>query len=209
MGYTVVDIAEIRRIKTEIRKEIGQKRDSLSIDERDEKSKRIMEILFSLKEFKDAGVIHFFVNTRSEVFTDEMIRGALLIGKRVVAPLIDSANRRLLLSEIKDYDKDLIPGYWGILEPKRESFREVSIDDVHLMVMPGLAFDEKGGRIGYGGGYYDRLLSVRNRKMPLVAVSFDLQIVRNVPIHEKDVRVDKIVTESRVIDCSKNRQGRG
>ena len=209
MGYTVVDIAEIRRIKAEIRKEIGQKRDSLSIDERDEKSKKIMDILFPLQEFKDAGVIHFFVNIRSEVFTGEMIKKALSLGKRVVVPFIDSANRRLLLSEIKDYDKDLMPGYWGILEPKRESFREVSIDDVYLMIMPGLAFDEKGGRVGYGGGYYDRLLSVRNRKMPLVAVAFDLQIVGNVPIHEKDVRVDKIVTESRVIDCSTNRQGRG
>lgn len=201
-------IAEIRRIKAEIRKEVGQKRDSISMEERDEKSKRIMDTLFFLKEFKDARVVHFFVNIKSEVFTDEMIKGALAVGKRVVVPFIDSANRRLLLSEIKDYEKDLIPGYWGILEPKRESFRETSTDDVDLMVIPGLAFDKKGGRIGYGAGYYDRLLSVRKKKMPLIAVAYELQIVEDVPTHERDVRVDKIVTENRVIDCHRAQEAK-
>lgn len=201
-------IAEIRRIKAEIRKEVGQKRDSISMEERDEKSKRIMDTLFSLKEFKDARVVHFFVNIKSEVFTGEMIKGALAAGKRVVVPFIDSANRRLLLSEIKDYEKDLMPGYWGILEPKRESFRETSIDDVDLMVIPGLAFDKKGGRIGYGAGYYDRLLSVRKKKMLLIAVAYELQIAEDVPTHERDVRVDKIVTESRVIDCHRAQEAK-
>ncbi len=201
-------IAEIRRIKAEIRKEVGQKRDSISMEERDEKSKRIMDTLFSLKEFKDAMVVHFFVNIKSEVFTCEMIKGALAVGKRVVVPFIDSANRRLLLSEIKDYEKDLTPGYWGILEPKRESFRETSIDDVDLMVIPGLAFDKKGGRIGYGAGYYDRLLSVRKKKMPLITVAYELQIVEDVPTHERDVSVDKIVTESRVIDCHRAQEAK-
>ncbi len=135
----------------------------------------------------------FFASFRSEVETAPMIRKALASGKRVILPKV--AGKELSLFEIKDFDKDVAPGAWGIPEP-RERF-PARLDEVGLIIVPGAAFDERGNRIGYGAGFYDKLLLAF--KKPTVAVAFEVQIVHSVPIDSHDVPVQKIVTEKRVI----------
>ncbi len=194
---------DIKEKKKKLRKEIIARRESLSDLERDAASKRIRESLFGLSEFKNAKSVHFFISFGSEVITTDMIRDAIKMGKKVVVPFIDRDKKMLRLSELRDFDKELESGYWGIQEPKKECMREVVIDDVELMVMPGVAFDGKGHRLGYGMAFYDKLIAGRKVTMPLVAIAFDMQVVDDVPVAGHDVLIDKIVTEKRVIVAKK------
>jgi 5-formyltetrahydrofolate cyclo-ligase len=112
-------------------------------------------------------------------------------------------NKELRLYEIKELS-ELSAGYMGIPEPAVTEDRERDINDVTLVIMPGAAFDPKGNRLGYGGGYYDRLLSRLRRKIPLVALAYEEQLVDSLPAGPHDIRVHMIVTDRRVIHCRKN-----
>ena len=183
-------------MKKILRKQVLAARDGLSPDEKRAKSREIEERLFSLPEFTSARVVMFFASFRTEVETGAMIRRALSSGKRVVLPKVKGDE--LSLYEINDFDDDVVPGAWGIPEPKE--IRPAKLDDIDLMIMPGAAFDERGNRVGYGAGFYDKLLPAFRKKT--VALAFETQIVRDVPSDAHDVPVDKIVTEKRVIEAS-------
>jgi len=187
-------------LKQELRREIIKKRDSLSHEERIERSLRIGDALRNLREFQQAKVVHFFLTLRSEVMTEGAIRGALSAGKTVVVPVIDKKHRHLSLSRIDDYDQELTITTHGILEPRPKSYKFIPLEEVNLMVLPGVAFDVRGHRLGYGAGYYDRLLKAEEERPLLVALAFEIQIVDEIPVGDHDIRVDKILTEERVIE---------
>jgi 5-formyltetrahydrofolate cyclo-ligase len=189
--------------KSRIRQDVLKKRDSLDPDIKKSKDSLIKEKLFPLKEFRQASTVFFFASFRSEVSTFAQIEEALSLGKRIILPSVDSANRELRLYEIKGLS-ELSAGYMGIPEPSVPEDRERDINDVTLVIMPGAAFDPKGNRLGYGGGYYDRLLSRLRRKIPLVALAYEEQILGYVPAGPHDIRVHIIVTDKRVIRCRKN-----
>ena len=180
-------------MKKEIRKKVLAARDSLLPAQRTAKSREIEERLFSLPEFKSARIVMFFASFRSEVDTGSMIRRALTLGKRVVLPKVSGTE--LALYEIADWDNDVSPGAWGIPEPHGN--RPVKLDEIDLILMPGAAFDERGNRLGYGAGFYDKLLSVFTKTT--VALAFEAQIVPQVPADPHDVPAMKIVTEKRII----------
>ncbi|MGE5809246.1 MAG: 5-formyltetrahydrofolate cyclo-ligase [Nitrospirota bacterium] len=183
-------------MKRSLRKQAAETRDSLPRDVRRGKSREIEQRLRALTEFQAAGVIMFFASFRSEVETRPMIRHALASGKRVVLPKVKG--KQLALFEIKNFDKDVSPGTWGIPEPVES--HPVPLTDIDLIITPGAAFDEDGNRLGYGAGFYDRILSSFPRMT--VALAFEEQIVPQVPTDPHDVPVKKIVTEKRVIDTS-------
>ncbi len=135
----------------------------------------------------------FFAAFRSEVETGPMIRHALASGKRVILPKVKG--KELGLFEVKNFDRDVSPGAWGIPEPRESS--PARLDKIDLIIVPGAAFDEQGNRLGYGAGYYDKLLP--SFKGTTVALAFEEQIVSKVPADPHDVPVRKIVTEKRVI----------
>jgi 5-formyltetrahydrofolate cyclo-ligase len=180
-------------VKKAIRKKALTARDTLPPGERTAKSRAIEDRLFALSEFVSAQVILFFASFRSEVDTGPMIRRALLSGKRVVLPKVTGAE--LVLYEIVDPDADVSPGAWGIPEP--HGTRPVMLDEIDLVIVPGAAYDEQGNRVGYGAGFYDKLLRAF-RKMT-VALAFEAQIVPNIPAELHDIPIKKIVTEKRVI----------
>lgn len=195
---------DVRNKKKELRKKILALRNTLPLEERGKKSKSIHSRLFSLPEFVTAKTLAFYVSFKSEVLTGTMIREALSLGKAVVVPITDLANRRLKLSRIVDYTADLAPGTWGILEPKPDRIRLMSLKEVDLIITPGAAFDKKGYRIGYGGGFYDSLLKSVQERRPSVALAFELQMVEEVPVESgHDEPVEIIITEERVIRCKK------
>jgi 5-formyltetrahydrofolate cyclo-ligase len=185
-------------LKKEIRKMVLAARDSLSTGQRTAKSREIEERLFSLPEFKAARIVLFFASFRSEVDTGPMIRRALTFGKRVVLPKVKGAE--LGLYEITDWDKDVSPGAWGIPEPQEN--RPVRLDEIDLILVPGAAFDGQGNRLGYGAGFYDKLLSTFTKTT--VALAFEAQIVPRVPAELHDIPIDKIATERRVIETNSN-----
>jgi 5-formyltetrahydrofolate cyclo-ligase len=180
-------------VKKEIRKNVLAARDGLLPAQRTAKSREIEERLFSLSEFKSARMVLFFASFRSEVDTGPMIRRALTFGKRVVLPKVQG--RELALYEIADWDKDVAPGAWGIPEPREK--RPVSLDEIDLVLVPGVAFDGQGNRLGYGAGFYDKLLNAFTKTT--VALAFEEQIISQVPAEPHDIPIKKIVTEKRVI----------
>jgi len=188
--------------KEEIRKRILSLRDSQTEEEMRSKSELIQKRLFNLPEFKKAKTIMFYVAMGSEVRTEQMIKQALKQGKRVVVPISDVKKRKLILSELKDFD-ELKPGTFNILEPKKEFIRPVSAEEIDLVIVPGIAFDKKGNRIGYGMGFYDKFLTSLKKRIPVVGLAYELQIVDAIPVDDKDVTVNKVITEKEVIKyCS-------
>ncbi len=141
----------------------------------------------------------FFASFRSEVDTEPMIRRALHSGKRIILPKV--RGKELSLFEIKDFDRDIVPGTWGIPEPG-EAY-PAFLHDIALIIVPGAAFDEWGNRMGYGAGFYDKLLPVFTKTT--VALAFEVQIVAHVPVDSHDIPVQKIVTEKRVITAQRYR----
>ncbi|MCX5895923.1 MAG: 5-formyltetrahydrofolate cyclo-ligase [Proteobacteria bacterium] len=194
----------LRQQKAAIRKEILKKRDALDPAVRTSKSLLIQTALFALPEIVSSSCIMFYVSFRSEVQTETMIKHALAIGKTVIVPITDLKNKRLVLSRLENYDEDLAPGTWGILEPRPEKVRPVSYADIDSVIAPGAAFTEDGWRIGYGGGFFDRLL--RESKKKAVALAFEMQILDTIPHDpERDVPVNYVITERRVITCASMR----
>ena len=138
----------------------------------------------------------FFVSFNSEVDTHDMIRNALK-NKTIIIPKV--AHHEIEPSFIIDFD-NLIPGKFGILEPIETM--KIAYKNIDLILVPGIAFDKEGHRIGYGFGYYDKFL----KKVPKaikIGLAFDFQIVDKIPREMHDVPVDLIVTEERVVECIK------
>ncbi|HTP06567.1 MAG TPA: 5-formyltetrahydrofolate cyclo-ligase [Nitrospirota bacterium] len=187
-------------MKKEIRKRVLAARDSILPARRKTKSREIEERLFSLPQFTSARAVLFFASFRSEVETGPMIRRALASGKRVILPKV--RDKELELFEIKNFDKDVSPGAWGIPEPRESA--PVRLDQIDVIVVPGAAFDEHGNRLGYGAGFYDKLLSEFTKLT--IAVAFEEQIVAKIPTDPHDVPVRKIVTEKRVITAADSRE---
>lgn len=180
-------------MKDSLRKQVAGARDRLTAEERRTKSHEIESRLFRLPEFNGSSLILFFASFRSEVNTIPMIRRALAEGKRVALPKVKGNG--LELFEIRELEKDVSPGAWGIPEPHEHN--RVALDAVDLLIVPGLAFDEWGNRLGYGAGFYDKLLASCTK--PTVALAFEVQMVKQVPAARHDISVKKIVTEKRII----------
>lgn len=188
-------------MKSKIRKEILGLRNQKSEDELEERSRRIWKRLFLTPEFKKAKTIMFYVSTGSEVRTESMIREAMELGKRIAVPAVEIEEHSLKVCELKDCDAELAPGAFGILEPRKECRREVPLADIDLVIVPGIAFDRNGIRIGYGKGFYDKLMPSINGAR-ILGLAYDFQLLPALPEEDHDVRVDKIVTESGVLHAS-------
>jgi len=189
--------------RRELREQIGFIRREQPRKLTEEKSREIEAKLFSLQEFTDAQTVSFYVAKKAdgEVDTEHMIKSSLKMRKRILVPITDKTNRRLIFSELRDYDSELIPGTFSIPEPKSECQRTVPPRDTDLVIVPGIVFDLRGYRLGYGLGYYDRFLSSLKEETPMVGLAFEFQIVNEVPAEDQDIPVNKIVTEQRVICC--------
>ncbi len=190
---------DLKERKSEIRHKTLVRRDALSDEDRAEKSKRIMECLFEFANFLEAKNVLFYRNSGSEVVTEAMIRKALEREKIVALPWVDKKEGEILPLKIDNLDRDVRPGYRGIREPIPQRCKAIPVGNVHLAIIPGVAFDERGGRIGHGTGFYDRFiprLDVTTRK---VALAFECQIVPQIPMEPHDRHIDIIITEKRII----------
>ncbi len=184
--------------KKMLRSSVLALRDSMDMTEIEEKSRIIKDRLLGLDEFLASRTVLFFLSFGKEVRTEEMVRESLALGKNVLVPKTDTKNHRLILSRLLDYDDDLAPGVWGIPEPRPKALRPVDPPEVDLVIVPGVAFDLDGNRLGYGGGYYDRLFPTLKKATPLVALAFACQLVATVPTEEFDQQIDCLLTEESV-----------
>lgn len=186
--------------KKEVRRQVLERRDALPAEVIAQKSAAIWNRLAGLPEFIAARRVMFFVTFGSEVLTDPMIRTARAQGKEVAVPKTVPKEKRLIPSLLLDLEEDLAVGHYGVREPMPAALRPVDPATLDLVIVPGVAFTEKGQRLGYGAGFYDRflLLAPQARR---VAIAFDLQVVPWLPVGEHDLPVHTIVTETRVIRC--------
>lgn len=189
--------------KQRVRKETLEKRKSMSSEELIEKSNLVAEKLLSTNLYKDASTIMAYIDFRNEVQTEKIIKTAIADGKRIVIPISIVETRQLLLSEIINYDTELESGAYGILEPKKEYIRETDPNLVDMVLIPGVAFDERGFRVGYGAGYYDRFLERVREDSSKIALAFELQMVDYAFEDSHDVPVDMIVTEDKIVKCTR------
>jgi 5-formyltetrahydrofolate cyclo-ligase len=195
-------------LKKRLREKLLKKRDSIPREAKVLKEKAIEKKLFKLDVFKKAGNVLMYVSFRSEVDTGKYLDDVLEMGKRLMLPVVDTRHGIIKLYEIKD-TSELAPGYMGIPEPNIRENRRCSIKDIELVIIPGTGFDLRGNRLGYGGGYYDRLLSMESRELagvkhhiPTIALAFEEQIDGEIPAEPHDIKVDIIITDERIIRCS-------
>ena len=185
-------------MKNSIRKEVLKKRDDIPRKIKTDKNLIIKEKLFSLHEFINAEIIFFYASFRSEVATHTMIKESLEMGKRVMLPKVQIDGHMVKLYEIQDIS-ELSPGHMGIPEPSFTNIYSLSIDQANIIIIPGVAFDYSGNRLGYGGGYYDMLLAQRKKKVPIIALAYEEQLVDEIPSEPHDVKIDMIITDKRMI----------
>jgi 5-formyltetrahydrofolate cyclo-ligase len=183
--------------KVYIRKSVIEKRDSITIDIKKEWDERILKKLIDNKSYKDSLVLFTFVSFGSEVDTHKIISCALNDGKIVYAPKIKSKDKGIEIFRINTLS-DLKPGYFNILEPL-ENCPVGNIKDIDLILMPGIAFDRNGGRIGYGARFYDRFLTNINSDVTKLALAYQFQVLDEVPITEFDVKIDGIISNKELI----------
>jgi len=184
--------------KKSLRRKILKSRDSISLTEREKKDVLIKHTLFSMPEFKNADTILFYASFRTEVETISMIDESLKMGKQVAVPKVDKERHKLRLYEIKNIG-ELSSGYMGIPEPSLSAVRLMNLDDIDVVIVPGAGFDYSGNRLGYGAGYYDILLSENKKKIPVIALAYEEQLVDSIPSEIHDVRMGMIITDKRVI----------
>jgi len=187
-------------MKTQLRKEIMNSRDSQPLGEIESKSESIEEFFFSLPLVNNAKTILIYNSIRGEVRTKSIIEKLLSLGKNIVVPVTLSKDGKTTLCRLKN-TADLKEGMFGVPEPCIRE--ELAPDTIDLVIVPGIAFDDKGNRLGHGYGYYDRMLKSINA--PLLALSFEMQLLREIPREEHDVPVDMIITEERIIWCKNGR----
>jgi len=175
-------------------------RDALPADVRGRAASAIASRIIALPSFAAARTVLLTLAFRSEWNTWPLFRAAIEAGKTVALPRVDKAARMLVLHAVIDPEEDIAPGYLGILEP-RHACPVIAPDIVDWVLVPGVAFDAAGRRLGYGGGFYDRLLPLLAPGATRVAGVFDFQLVPRVPAASHDLGVDTIVTETRTVSA--------
>jgi len=193
----------IREQKDALRKQAHANRNAQ--ENKDELSRRIVGAFMALPEYATADTVMFYIDVRSEVRTRHDLQLALESGKTIVIPWCNAAGE-LELFRLASMD-ELETGMYRILEPRQElrglPEKQVAVAELDLIMVPGVAFDRRGGRMGHGKGYYDKLLQHARPDTPLVALAFECQLFDEIPVAAHDIFMDRIITEQQVY------QGRG
>lgn len=161
-------------------------------------SEAIVRGIIALPDYRKADVVMAYAGFGSELQTDGFLRHVLEQRKTLFLPRVNREKKLLEIYEVRDLALDLEAGTWGIREPVPDRCSLADPGTVDFALIPGVAFDPGGGRLGYGGGFYDALLSgALSSRARLVTGAFETQMVEEVPRGERDVTVDLIITENR------------
>ena len=195
-------------LKQTLRKRTLALREQLSLDQRAVHSAAITNRLLQLPQYQQAKAVLGYMNFGAEFASELWVQRVLADGKKLALPRVNRYTMQLDLYWVDDFENQLAAGMWGIREPIVERCERVStIFEVEFALLPGVAFTRDGGRLGYGGGFYDKLLAqlqdVNKTPRPsLVAAAFAIQVVPNVPLETTDVKVEWLVTEHETIHCA-------
>ena len=189
-------------MKTKIRERALKARNTLSRRVILSRSRAIARRLFARPEFLRARTVMFYLSHGSEVNTHEMIRETISGGRRVALPVTRARERRLIPVLIRGMDAKFAPGAEGIPEPRLTDARTLAMEEIDLVILPGIAFDARGNRVGRGKAYYDIFLKEVPTAAARIALAFEQQVVERIPPAPHDVPVELVLTEKRAIRCS-------
>ena len=185
--------------KKKTRQRVLQQRRAFSATEKTPAEQRMLKFLQSWDVFRQAKTIHIFISKTDEPDTSPIIESAWESGKTVAVPCVVPESFELFHSQLKSFE-DLSSGALGVLEPSPEGRIKMTPESFDLVIIPGVAFDRKGGRLGYGKGYYDRFLE--QTAAFRLALAFNFQVLEKVPTEKHDVPMNGILTESGIIEVN-------
>lgn len=189
----------LRTSKAELRKAALKSRKELTRQELIVLSDAVMKNVLSSPEYKDSMVIATYVAKSGEVGTEGIIRHSLGVGKRVLVPVSQPERTSLTFSELHEYDRELAPGHYGVLEPISRYLRPVPLKEAGLVLVPLVVWDDRGFRLGYGKGFFDSALaSVRAPSMSM-GLGLESQRIPKIPEEKHDVPLMAVATERRII----------
>ena len=180
--------------KLAIRKRILKLLRNQKEEDRCKKNLVILRKFFAIKAVKLAKTILFYVAFDGEVETIDMIKRACAKGKKVAVPAILKDKKMIIPTLIRNCEEDLELGPYGIKHPKSNRTARINVDELDLVVVPGIAFDKKGHRLGRGAGYYDRFLARLPKDVPTVGLAFDFQMVNVLPHQDHDIPVSRVIS---------------
>jgi len=193
----------IQARKQALRQSIIAAREKLPAPENLRLSRAVIGSVCDLTAYRQAQTVLGYLNFGAELAAELWVRQALSDGKRVLLPRVNRASMHLDLYRVHDLEQDVAPGLWNIREPVMERcIKEEAPGTVDFILLPGVAFTREGGRLGYGGGFYDKLLARMPHRPALVAGAFALQVVQEIPLESTDHKVEWLVTENETIHCN-------
>ncbi|RLB89058.1 MAG: 5-formyltetrahydrofolate cyclo-ligase [Deltaproteobacteria bacterium] len=196
---------EMKNTKMSVLTQVSDRLGALTQEVLAEKYNAIENKLFEFANFMEAQLAFFSTSTRTDlpregiIPTEAIIKKALHIEKGVVLPVLTNAKNSILLYKISDYDKDLVVSCDDMLEPDPEKCKKTSLEDVDIAIIPGLAFDDKGGRVGFGNNFYSKLITKLPETCRKVSLAYEEQIVDQIQMESRKFTVDIIITDKRVI----------
>lgn len=190
---------ELQEKKVDIRNNIKTVIGKISDKDLSKRTKVIEKSLFELANFLESSIALLYVGKEGEVSTKGILERCIELNKIIVLPAFDIEKHNMKLMKVDNLEADLIPGKRGVLEPDINRCKIVPIESIDIAIIPGLAFDEKGGRLGTGEGYYDRFIPKLSNTTRKVSLALDEQIIQQVPMESHDKHVDIIITDERII----------
>jgi 5-formyltetrahydrofolate cyclo-ligase len=192
----------IQAMKQSLRQSIIAARLAVGLKERQQLDSMIAARLAKLEAYHAAKTVLGYMNFGAEFAAEIFVKQALDDGKQVLLPKVNRDNKQLDLYRINDPAQDVAPGTWEIREPISERCEKVTdLASLEFILLPGVAFGLDGARLGYGGGYYDKLLALIPHQPTLVAAAYALQVVENIPQENTDRKVEWLITEQETIHC--------
>ncbi|MBU1196268.1 MAG: 5-formyltetrahydrofolate cyclo-ligase [Proteobacteria bacterium] len=178
---------------------VAERLAGLTEDELTEKYNKIEHKLFEFANFMEAHLAFLYTPISNEIPTEGIIKKALQIEKGLALPVFTDAKNAINLYKISNFNRDLVLSADDILEPDIEKCKKVSLDSIDIAVIPGLAFDDKGGRIGFGNNFYTRMITRLPETCRKISLAYEEQVVDQIQMESRKYTVDIIITDQRII----------
>jgi 5-formyltetrahydrofolate cyclo-ligase len=178
---------------------VAERLENFTKEELFEKYKKIELKLFEFANFMEAQLAFLYTPISNEIPTERIIKRALHIEKGIALPVFSYAKNAINIYKINNYNNDLVTSANDILEPDIEKCKKIPLEDVDIAIIPGLAFDDKGGRIGFGNNFYTKLITKLPETCRKVSLAYEDQIVDQIQMESRKFTVDIIITDKRVI----------
>jgi len=189
---------EIKSRKSNNLSIVSQRLDQFTKEELTAKYETIERNLFGFANFMESEMIFLYTPISSEIPTQRIIKQALLIEKQLVLPVLSNTKKMINLYKITDFEKDLVINDNDILEPNIKKCKKIPLEDIDIAIIPGLAFDDKGGRIGFGNDFYKRLISRLPETCRKISLAYEEQVVDQIQMESRKYTVDIIITDKRI-----------